>query len=458
MITINDTALNDNQLIFVLRITLDSSTLRYATTGITLSSNTYSDSVLLRIDFSTLKSISKNINIYNGGGVGSLSFMEFSLSNYSGKYIENFYPSTSQDYLTARKVEVGFLWVGATTEAEITWLNSYYVNGVSVETNKITCFCIELSDIETIDLPYYKVQKDFDNGVSYFTTAPKENYGKTIPILYGDFTTSLTEQVKFNFKYCPGLLINVTKFGGIFCSHKVHTTSSGVVPTFDYALYRYISSVDSYQIMYKADNSIINNEARHVVYLTTSVVRPASTNALGFIPIRLGVHTKNSDILDLSNVTDQDYNTYLELNGGEQIALSTEGYASIEELGYIAVGADNVSIAFVMSSTTTDARDYRITYRNEALASPAGAYTDDSTLASATAGTYLFSLNDKTTAKKDATLPWTIDEVCSLEYILLNQEVTDIIRVYAANIQIKSYITARSLTAIRNNDGLRNYG
>ena len=253
-------------------------------------------------------------------------------------------------------------------------------------------------------------------------------------------------------------MINVAKFGGIFCSHKVHTTSSGVVPTFDYALYRYISSIGSYQVMYKDDNTATNNDTKHIIYLTTSAVRPASANAYGFVPIRLGVQTKNSDILDLSNVIDQDYSTYLELAGGEQIALSTEGYASIEELGYIAAGADNVSIAFVMSSTTTDARDYRITYRNEALVSPAGAYTDDSTLASATAGTYLFSLNDKTTAKKDATLPWTIDEVCSLEYILLNQEVTDIIRVYAANIQIKSYITARSLTAIRNNDGLRNYG
>lgn len=451
MITINDTALEDNQLIFILRITLDSSTLRYATTGITLSGNLYSDTQLLRVEFSTLQSISKNIDIYNGGGVGSLSAFEFSLSNYSGKYIENFYPSTSQDYLSARKVEVGFLWVGATTEAEITWIGNYYVNGVSNEPNKITCFCIELSDIEIKELPYYEVQKEFNNGVSYFPKAPKESLGLSIPIVYGDFTTGaqvptyLTTTMDIA-TLSPCIPVYNIKNMFVSASHQCHTTASAIIGNITAVLYKYIPGLACYMAVYNKTISVdayTNTIVGHTQ--TLSNVR-GSVSLKGFLRTKL-VETADQSDVDESNAIDIDITNYAEIDNTEQIGLRCPGTASISEVGIISdAAAGNITIGYEMTAGDATQRGYNLKYRNIALGTPADGTSSNSTFI--TSGTAYHNFGTSTTAKKD-TEAWTIEELSGLDYILTNTTGTShIIRVHYAYLQI-SNITVYSINKAR---------
>ena len=437
MTTINDTALNDNQLIFVLRITLDSETLRYATREITLSSNTYSDSVLLRIDFSTLQSISKNISIYNGGGVGSLSSMEFSLSNYSGKYIENFYPTTSQDYLTARKVEVGFLWVGATTEAEITWQpGSFYINSVFIEPNKITCFCIELSDIEIMELPYYEVQKEFDNEMSYFTDAPSENVGNPIPILYGDlYTADLLGSGRAFLtivRYAPTICIDSPRLKFIICSHNVSQDSYNFEET-RYELVKYIPGVESYITCWNDTyaGTCVKNDFQYSIELQGTVGK-----ILGSMWIRLKEVDRYHTAGDVDNIIDESEtrgmtstSTYETVGDAETVSLRISGSASEYETGSL---SQKCYIRYKYSSDAAASRDVMFRVRNEMIDVPGLVVSDTDTPTDTTVSTKFLQFGNSVQHKKDGTLPWTIDEVCGLTYLMDNLDATpdDNIRIY----------------------------
>jgi len=429
MITINDTPLSDNLLIFVMRIYLDDGTLRYATREITLSTNVYSADVLFRVDFTTLSSISKDIYIANGGGVGSLSAMEFSLSNFSGKYIDEFYPSTSKPYLTSRKVDVGFLWSGATTEAEITWINSYYINSVTVEPNKITCLCIELSDFESKELPYYQIQQDFDNEISYFPYAPIENIGSIIPIIYGDFQPTYTQRQIFDVVYAPAICIDAAKLGFIFCSHEVQEPS---YQTFNskYVLLKYIRGVESYIECYNKDYDGVNvNSFRHYIELQDDI-----SEILGSMYLKLGEKALDHNAGDVYNVIDNITTTYdlLEENGTGDAFLSLRVYgsASTFDVGYLST--DEVYMIYSASSSDGTSRNVGMRIRNEQLSSPGTVSSGTDTLADTTPQLLQINFAGITTSKKDGTLPWTIEEVCSLGYALRNNETTSgkDIRVY----------------------------
>ena len=188
MLSLNMTAGNENDVIWVFRINLDASIIYLATTAITLDANDYLETVIKK---NTPQSTSKSVNILQGGGVSTRENLTIAFDKFSSINQEGFYPYTSMPYLSSRLVEVGFVWNTATTEAEITWYNTFYVDGYSYAFNQITLELIEFSEIESTTLPFYKVQKDYDDGISYTLTA--ESYGDPIPLLYGDFTETSFE-------------------------------------------------------------------------------------------------------------------------------------------------------------------------------------------------------------------------------------------------------------------------
>ena len=117
MLTLNMTAGNDNEVIWVFRVNLDSSIVYLATTPITLDANDYLGTVIKK---NTPQGSTKSVNVLQGGGVSSRESLTIAFDKFSSVNQENFYPYTSMPYLSSRLVEVGFVWSNATTEAEIT--------------------------------------------------------------------------------------------------------------------------------------------------------------------------------------------------------------------------------------------------------------------------------------------------------------------------------------------------
>lgn len=246
MLILNDTALSDNQAIWVIRIDTDTPIcLSTAVDKITLSGIDYDGKVILK---DSLSDGGKTIDFSYGGGIGSVGSFEFSIARYNlnsltDGFFNEFYPTIESGpvvmpYLIARAVSVGIVWEGATTEAEITWLFYGYIDDYSYDSDKITLSCLEYAELENVELPYYKVQKDFDNGISYFPEAPEENIGKSIPIVYGDLSQS-ESLLPYVDKFLPVVRVGENKF--VISSHKNYNSYVGSV---DDRLFEYISEYD----------------------------------------------------------------------------------------------------------------------------------------------------------------------------------------------------------------------
>jgi hypothetical protein len=186
------TAENDNNIVWLIKITRGADVWKFATQDITLSTNLWDGKALAINDnrFS-MNEIGKRINIPSGGTIGEISTIAFSFIRYGANtfindFFNEFYPATSGKILVAMDVEVGMLWDSSTSEADITWIHKYNVNEYSYSDNQIDLVCSEFSDFEYFNLPYYKVQSEYDDGISYYADASKEAIGKSIPIVYGN--------------------------------------------------------------------------------------------------------------------------------------------------------------------------------------------------------------------------------------------------------------------------------
>lgn len=239
MLTLNDTPLNDNQARFVVKIESDTPIyLSNYLDGITLSSVLYDGAPLVK---NSLQDNGKSIDISNGGGIGNIQAFQLQIARYQtntalNDFFNDLFPATGKQYLIARPISIGFCWEGATTAGEITWFFYGYIDEYSYNADTITLLCLEYAELENIELPPYKLQRENDNGISYFPDAPEDNIGLSLPIIYGDFTLKSGEGTTKNIisPLCPTLLVDETKIKGIVASHECNTSAD---------TYQYIDSL-----------------------------------------------------------------------------------------------------------------------------------------------------------------------------------------------------------------------
>ena len=169
MRTINMTAENDNDIAWLIKITRGADTWKFATKDITLSSNLWDGKALaINNNRFSMNEIGKRINIPSGGTLGEISTITFSFIRYGANtfintFFNEFYPATSGLILVAMDVEVGMVWDSSTSEADITWIYKYNVEEYGYSDTLINLICSEFSDFEYFNLPYYRVQTEFDN-------------------------------------------------------------------------------------------------------------------------------------------------------------------------------------------------------------------------------------------------------------------------------------------------------
>lgn len=224
MRTINMTPENDNNIVWLIKITRGLDSWKFATQDITLSTNLWDGKALAINDnrFS-MNEIGKRINIPSGGTLGEISTITFSFIRYGSNtfindFFNEFYPATSGKILVAMDVEVGMVWDSSTSEDDITWLYKYNIEEYEYNDNQISLICSEFSDFEYFNLPYYKVQSEYDNGVSYYPDASEDAIGKNLPIVYGrPWDPGVTP---FEFQYTPTVRVSKEKY--IIATHSCY--------------------------------------------------------------------------------------------------------------------------------------------------------------------------------------------------------------------------------------------
>jgi hypothetical protein len=435
MITLNQTvSSNDNDVIWVFQILGDSQTFRLATTSITLSSNLYSGNVIWG-GRDGIEPIRESIGVGSGGGMGQVSAFNLLItrhSDYTGveNFFNSFYPATSGVRIISREVRIGFVWAGATTESQITWLQRYYVEDFSYSPTQITLYCVEYRELEMQDLPYYVVQKDLDNDISYFPKAPPESLGIPIPIVYGDFTgnTSASDlRVGINWKRLPTILIDQREQTFVVSSHELHTSAYNNIIAGEWALYKYLNGFDTYMLIYKTDEtSGVNSISGHSINMAGSLTYPVK----GQLYVRLKVAGSINDVSDITNATDDDRTTSTALPGSaggvNRIALKTSGTESDSAVGILGRAASDLQIIFEAASDTGDARGATVNYWNP---TDEVAGTGDTVSVTGTSvADYVWEFgNTKTRDINGVTgvsVPYTLDEICTVEYVFTNTETT----------------------------------
>jgi len=430
VLTLNDTALNDNQARFVVKIESDTAIyLSNYLDGITLSSVLYDGVPLVK---NSLQDNGKSIDISNGGGIGNIQAFQLQIARYQtntslNEFFNDLFPATGKQYLIARPISIGFCWEGATTAGEITWFFYGYIDEYSYNADTITLLCLEYAELENIELPYYKIQKDYDDKVSYFPNANKDSYGTTIPLLYGDFTT--IDQEYNIYILAPAILTDVNTYTFLLSSHWLQANAN--------ALYKYLDSANTYMKLFSADE-ISTDSYNGLTY--TLMNTPNQIYGEAYLHFNgIGAYSDEVDIINTRDDDSDSYNTLTRTSGGgdKRMSLILANDLGTNEIGILSQTTADIGFYATMASADASTVSYRLYYR----------LTNNSQPPAQTAGTTVAKITDNVDfgdyydEKNNSNLPWTIEELQGLQYVIQNESANDatyVIRVYNAYLYLNN--------------------
>ena len=366
------------------------------------------------------------MDVQSSGSIGGVSSYQFTIARYSSNtkfdgFHEEFYPTYDGGNLSSMDCEIGVVWNTASNDTEITWLMRGKIVDYRYTTNKMTLIVYQSTELDSRPLPHYTVQQDFDNEVSYFTNAPEENYGVTLPLIYGSWNTYRDDQSLFYPLLFPVICVDKHKLKYICGTHKFETdnfnTGGGTASFF----YKYLSGIDTYMTI-SCDNGGSSN-GDMISFLNNFDTLNSSDNVLsGTINIVPTLPGAVNDISDYSNLADLDNSNEITITSENEVALVIDGNES--DFGILSRAANSVIIFVVQSdSVTADASsDTGIFYWNPEFNSGTGGYN----------GLEIYGWNtgdgDKTHSRDMSSAfanardindePWRPEELFNLEYII----------------------------------------
>lgn len=431
MLTLNDTPLNDNQARFVVKIESDTPIyLSNYLDGITLSSVLYDGAPLVK---NSLQDNGKSIDPSMGGRIGNIQAFQLQIARYQtntelNEFFNDLFPATGKQYLVARPISIGFCWEGAdgTGGNDVTWFFYGYIDEYSYNADTITLLCLEYAELENIELPYYKVQKENDNGVSYFLNAPEENYGFSLPIVYGDFTIYRDSYLLFRPILFPIICIDKRYQRYACASHKFYDeefSTGGGTASF---AFQYVSGLKTYMTLICGNGSATNNN--YIAYVTHFDSLTSTDNLIyGTINIRptlIGSINESDDCLNI--VDDDNSNTAVsDSTGGDRqyISMKIDGNANP---GLLSRQAGSILLYYTVSDGTVD-MDIVVGYWNNEFNSGVGGF-DGTVHVHYTGGdmTGKYDMSSDFGARDVIDSPWTWDELCNLEYYVAAETVDTI--------------------------------
>lgn len=452
MITYNMTADEDNKVIWFIRVTLDTFTIRACDNefvDLVLSGNTWKHDV---IKFNSISEINENIDVENGGNVGLLTNFEFEISRkVNDSNLTDFFnslaPATSKPYITSRIVEIGVAWDTANLidETDITWFHEFYIEDYSYDYSSMRLFCIEFAELESKELPPYEIQKDNDNNISYFENVPEEIEGTPIPIIYGDYTYNNLPYSEFSF--VPIFRTSKSNANYIVACHKCDTVYTDTA-------YRYLESIGNVMELTGLGSASYNSYKGHYLNMSTN-----GTQITGEIYIQTkssfsGVYTADGggsfDPIDIEGLNDNSSSTFSELGVSERLALKLGTDATTAEFGNnTGIDTDlDFSILWSSSDSNTQNIEMRMFHPGSIAGSQAGFTTDfasDSTNATPKTTNFYFGFGadyystnpTKWTDRGD----WEIEELQYIYLVVANLGTsTNSIKIYNAYLHAQNII------------------
>ncbi len=399
-----------------------------ATQDLTLD-NTYDGQVL---EFNNrLSDIDEFMDVKSSGSIGGVSSYIFTVARHSSNtkfdgFFEEFYPTFNGGILSSRDCEVGIVWNTASTDTEITWLMRGRIVDYKYKPRKMVITILQSTEIDTRPLPFYSVQKDFDNEISFFTNAPDDSYGIILPLVYGDFTIALDSlqtvppgdlrQLTF-----PLVLVDKYKLQYIAATHKFNTEVLSLAGRS--VNYKYLAGINYYSKLGCDNGSSTNNDIRLIMahFDTLNNSDNVVTATLLIVPTLPG---SNNDISDYDNLVNLIGNDELTITSTNEVALTIDGNEA--GIGQISRQSGSVQIHVNQtSSVTADATDDTvITYFNSEFNSGVGGYGDET-------GTAQFGWNTGDGVKEHtqdmsidfvgrdvSDVAWTWDEIFNLQFIV----------------------------------------
>lgn len=417
--TLNMTPGEQIDVIWVIKINLDSTTIYLSDTDdkITLSGIDFDGKVIMH---RSISDIDKTISMTGGGGLGNIGAFSFGIARYNNHvdtqdFFDDFFPSNS-NYVSGRVVEIGIIWEGATLLSQITWLPPYYVEDYSYNENTIMLTCYELDEIFHKQILSYEIQKDFNNGISYFENAPVENYGVPLPIVYGDFQT-LYDYPRNNLTTCPLVCVDRHTLQYIISSHKILSFHSSFYnPGVQGAYWRYLGGIKVYMRCYTT-NAIASNTFRGSNITLFQDLDNTDNALLGALTVQTSLlGTQNTYIgTDIGNVSDIDPATSITLDVADTFSMKVEG--SEGNLG-TAPNNVNTSIFWEIQIANEDVgiTSYDMGYYNKQYNSGAGGTFTDSIASGGSTKRVFFAT--EFSARDTSDEMWRFDELFNLEFFV----------------------------------------
>ena len=333
------TAGNDNAIIWVVRIDMDDGTyLYFADSPITLDGIVFSGSI---ISYGSMTEVGREIDVIGGGSLGAVDHFSFALSRFTSynngvntydDFFNDFYPATSKPLLTSKTIDFGIAWTGATTLNQITWLKNYYISDYMYDSGNIYLNCIEPDELQGGEIPYYKVQTELDNGISYYALTPDKYLGATIPIVYGDFSSLDLPYEIFNL--APTVPVSNGRYYKI-CSHICKEVSSNSY------LYEYLSPVETVMQLSTASPIAINTRAGHAIALVTK-----NKNVIGRLYlIPRGYISGGIGVTNYENAIDKNGSSYASVPLSNEMKWKVSANLSDSEFGlFSGIDVENIMV------------------------------------------------------------------------------------------------------------------
>lgn len=421
-ITVEAAGTSDEITLDNIKLRLLDNTVYISTRDISLD-NEYSGQIMHNENY--LTDIPFESTIEGSGGAGTVTSFSIAISRYISNanfdgFFNEFYPATDGGIIVGRIIDVGICWVGATADTDITWLFRGRIIDYGYQQRQLNLVVFQESEISNKEIPFYSVQKDYNNEISYFTNAPDNNYGTVIPIVYGSYNVDTFDyDLK---KLLPSILVDKRYLKAIQASHKLYTQNS---PTYTNALYKYISGIDSYMILIPDNgNSVNNNAISYVQLLSTSRLPGELLRGKLFVVFK--ATGSLSDINDVGNIIDNSNSTYITIPDGDVLSLIIGDDINQEEIGTLSKASnDDIILQVSWQSNNGDERGIYLAYHNLNLGSTATTGEHDTT--TNTGGTWVttsFSMAQNVEYADDALLPYTIADLRAYEFVIENESGT----------------------------------
>ena len=446
---VNFTTYNDSDFRVIIKLTLDDSIIRITNKAdISLDGNIYSSNVLKKDSIRLSDEILDNVM---NGSIMPMSYCSFAISQYTdhfNNFTNTLYPASGNIYLVNRVVDLGFCYSNSSSETEVFWYKQYYITKIDREKDYCNIQCYEIDEYYNKYIPSILIQKDIDDGLSYFPNAPEENLGKALPIVYGDFYDDPFERFDYPgwknqvnmtglYRFIPAIQVDTVVDKFIIASHKMYSTPIDGETYATSILYKYLENFKTYMMVNRSwlnpvEATTVNDSLGYNITLRGN----ANTGVYGSTYIKLATNGIDTANVNLTQLNDDDYDNYIEIGGQQTLQLTLGGSDSTDSFGVISSNSPgDVQIYFFLSASYST-RNVTIGYYNASEQANGLSSTFDVT-ETPSVGTIGFG--DNATGKASG-LPWTIESLSGLEFYVANNDIqsANTIRLYGCFLRVSA--------------------